>query len=58
MDRVLIIRALGLYLPMVLAAALVWQKVRTHRQVAALLAGLCWSLCSLLLLQILNQQFV
>jgi protein-S-isoprenylcysteine O-methyltransferase Ste14 len=58
MDRVLIIRALGLYLPTLLAAALVWQKVRTHRQVAALLAGLCWSLCSLLLLQILNQQFL
>ena len=58
MDRTLIIRALGLYLPMVVAAALVWQRVRTHRQVAALLAGLCWSVCSLLLLQILNQQFL
>jgi protein-S-isoprenylcysteine O-methyltransferase Ste14 len=58
MDRSLIIRALGLYLPMVVAAALVWQRVRMHRQVAALLAGICWSVCSLLLLQILNQQFL
>lgn len=58
MDRTLIIRALGLYLPTVLAAALVWQKVRTHRQIAALLAGLGWSLCSLLLLQIFNQHFL
>ncbi len=54
----LIIRGVGLYLPTVLAAALVWQKVRGHRQVAALLAGLCWSVWSLLLLQILNQQFL
>jgi protein-S-isoprenylcysteine O-methyltransferase Ste14 len=52
------IRAFGLYLPALAAAALVWQKVRTHRQIAALLAGLCWSLCSLLLVQILNQHFV
>jgi protein-S-isoprenylcysteine O-methyltransferase Ste14 len=58
MDRSLIIRALGLYLPLVLATALTWHKVRTHRQIATLLAGLCWSSCSLLLLQILNQQFL
>jgi protein-S-isoprenylcysteine O-methyltransferase Ste14 len=58
MDRTLLIRALGLYLPTLLAAALVWQKVRTHRQIAALLSGFCWSLCSLLLLQIFNQQFL
>ena len=58
MDRSFIIRALGLYLPLVLATALIQQKVRTHRQIATLLAGLCWSFCSLLLLQILNQQFL
>jgi protein-S-isoprenylcysteine O-methyltransferase Ste14 len=58
MDRVLIIRAFGLYVPTVAAGALAWRKVRTHRQIAAILAGLCWSLCALLLLQILNQQFV
>jgi protein-S-isoprenylcysteine O-methyltransferase Ste14 len=57
MDRALIIRAFGLYLPTMAAAALAWKKVRTHRQIAALLAGTCWTLCSLLLLQILNQQF-
>jgi protein-S-isoprenylcysteine O-methyltransferase Ste14 len=58
MDRALIIRALSLYLPLVLAAALVWRKMRTQRRIAALLAGFCWSICSLLLLQILNQQFL
>lgn len=58
MDRSLIIRALGLYMPLVLTAALIWRRVRTHRQIAAVLAGLCWALGSLLLLQILNQQFL
>jgi protein-S-isoprenylcysteine O-methyltransferase Ste14 len=58
MDRTHIVRAMGLYVPLVLTISLCWQRVRAHRQVAGLLAGVCWCLCSLLLLQVLNQHFL
>jgi protein-S-isoprenylcysteine O-methyltransferase Ste14 len=55
-DPTILIRALGLYVPLLLACALGWLMIRTQRQVAALLAGVCWCLCSLLLLQVFNEQ--
>ena len=57
MDRALAVRALGLYVPALLTTALAWQRVRTNRQIAAMLAGFCWSLPALLALQFLNLHF-
>src|SRR5215469_8429016 len=58
-DRALAIRVLGLYLPTLLAAVLGWRrlKTQTRRRIAALLAGICWCLPSLLALQLLNLHF-
>lgn len=56
-DRSLAIRALGLYVPMVAAVALGRQRMRSQANVAAILAGLCWSLLSLMALQIANTRF-
>jgi protein-S-isoprenylcysteine O-methyltransferase Ste14 len=57
MDRTLIVRAAGLYVPILLAAALGMHRMRVPRQIAAALAGFCWCLAFLLPLQILNQYF-
>ena len=56
-DRALIIRAGGLYLPTLLATVLGWRRLRTPRQIAALLAGVCWCLPLLLSVQLLNLRF-
>lgn len=56
-DRPLIIRAFGLYIPMLLATGLGWRRLRTPRQIAAVLAGVCWCLPQLLALQLLNLRF-
>jgi protein-S-isoprenylcysteine O-methyltransferase Ste14 len=56
-DRTLAIRAGGLYLPALLAVALGWRRLRTPRQIAAVLAGVCWCLPLLLALQLLNLRF-
>jgi protein-S-isoprenylcysteine O-methyltransferase Ste14 len=58
-DRALAIRALGLYLPTLLATLLGWHRLKTQtpRQIAAVLAGVCWCLPSLLALQLLNLRF-
>ena len=56
-TRELAIRALGLYVPAVLTTVVGWQCVRTHRQIAAMLAGFCWALNALLTLQFLNLHF-
>jgi protein-S-isoprenylcysteine O-methyltransferase Ste14 len=58
-DRTLAIRALGLYLPMLLATALGWRRLKTPtpRRIAAVLAGVGWCLPWLLALQLLNLRF-
>src|SRR5215471_5027827 len=56
-DRALIIRAGGLYLPALLATVLGWRRLRTPRQIAAVLAGMCWCLPLLLGVQLLNLRF-
>jgi protein-S-isoprenylcysteine O-methyltransferase Ste14 len=56
-DRALIIRAGGLYLPALLATVLGWRRLRAPRQIAAVLAGICWCLPLLLGVQLLNVRF-
>jgi len=57
MERSLLIRALALYVPLLLATLLGRQRLRTPRHIAAILCGLSWALPSLLLLQVLNFRF-
>jgi protein-S-isoprenylcysteine O-methyltransferase Ste14 len=57
MDRALAIRAFGLYLPALLATALGWRRLRAPRQIAAVLAGVCWCMPLLLGVQLLNLHF-
>lgn len=57
MDRSMLINALGLYLPALATGVLVWRRVATHRHIAAVLAGFCWCLPALLILQMMNLHF-
>jgi protein-S-isoprenylcysteine O-methyltransferase Ste14 len=54
MDRSLLVRAAGLYVPILLATGLGRARMQTKRHVAAILAGLCWCLPALLVLQLCN----
>jgi protein-S-isoprenylcysteine O-methyltransferase Ste14 len=56
-DPSLLVRALGLYVPLLLAVAIGRWRLRSQQHLAAILAGLCWSFPCLLELQILNCQF-
>jgi protein-S-isoprenylcysteine O-methyltransferase Ste14 len=55
MDRTLYLRALALYLPLVLALLAGFARKQPPRQFAACLLSLLWALPSLLALQTLNQ---
>jgi len=57
MDRTLLLRALALYVPILLATILGRQRLRTKRHIAAIVCGLSWALPSLLLLQVFNVRF-
>jgi protein-S-isoprenylcysteine O-methyltransferase Ste14 len=57
MDKSVLINLLGLYMPAIVAGALVWRRVSTHRHIAALLAGFCWCLPMLLAVQLMNLHF-
>ncbi len=57
MDRSFTIRALGLYLPILIAIALAMLKPRSPRMFAASLVGFLWALPSLLAIQLLNLRF-
>ena len=57
MNRVVAIRFIGLYLPIVAAFALASARPRTSRLFPACLLGFAWSLPSLLALQLLNLRF-
>src|SRR5262249_2561741 len=57
MERTLLIRAGALYVPIMLLSLLAMRRVRSGRQVGAMLMGLCWCLPSLLTLQFLNLRF-
>ena len=57
MDRSFTIRALGLYLPILIAFVLVMLKPRSPRIFAAALVGFLWTLPGLLAIQLLNLRF-
>ncbi len=57
MDRTILIRAACLYVPLMLLALLMARRYPTRRQAAGMLAGVMWSLPSLLVLQLLNLEF-
>ena len=57
MDRVFLIRAVALYVPLMLAVLLGMRLLQTRRQIGAMLVGFCWCLSTLLLLQIANLRF-
>jgi len=57
MNRVLLIRAAGLYLPMMAALLLAGVRRPGKRQALALLLSLLWCLCALLVVQLLNLRF-
>src|SRR5437588_776244 len=56
-NRVLLVRGLGLYLPIMAAGALAVVRPRTLRVFPAGLLGFIWTLPSLLALQLLNLHF-
>jgi protein-S-isoprenylcysteine O-methyltransferase Ste14 len=56
-SRALIIRAAGLYLPLAAAFFVAFCKPRAPRLFAACLLGFCWTLPSLLVVQLFNLKF-
>jgi protein-S-isoprenylcysteine O-methyltransferase Ste14 len=56
-DRLLVIRAAGLYMPMALLALVVFERRPRQREFGGMLLGFCWCLSGLLALQRLNLAF-
>src|SRR5438874_11175312 len=54
MDRVILIRAAGLYVPLMVVALACLHRPPQRRQMAAILVAFTWMLPSLLILQIIN----
>ena len=57
MDRVILIRAASLYVPVMVVALACLHRPPQRRQVAGILVAFTWMLPSLLVLQIINLYF-